>query len=151
MNYFTRYISRAPLLFWYCFDDHLATFFKMDEIGHLPTIVWFFLLVVVIGLDGAMLGVEKLISRFKQPTTVQKMKLSPAVPVAPVVERPEPLQSPKIVSVPDPELKHIAIAALTSLRVAEPVAKRAVERALINCGSTASVEQLTKEALKQLA
>ncbi len=44
-------LGNLAMLFWYSYDDRLASFVGIPEIGQLPTIVWFVLGAVSVGSE----------------------------------------------------------------------------------------------------
>ena len=126
-----------PLLFWYCYDDHLASIFGVD-IGHVPVLAWFLLVLFSASTEGLRIfAVSKLRSfSFKMPKKVS---------AAPREKKEKP---PQVVV--DNSVEQDAVAALAVLNIKGPVAAPAVRRALAGFANTPSVTDLVKASLQQL-
>lgn len=136
-------MGRLVLLFWYCYDDHLASIFGNDSIGHVPILVWFLLIVLTAAVDliswfGKVQGL-KLYYRFR-PKVKTRQQRKPA---------PQPVAAGGPTLVADNESDD-AVEALVGLRVARPVAVRVVAQARAELGADAPVQAVTKAALRRL-
>lgn len=152
-----RYFVHAPLLFWFCYDDHLASLLGVDAVGHVPMVAWAMMLLFLLLAELILFGLQRLLDWARltfRRLPVRRALREPAQEGKVRDLRPAPAKetrTPTVSSAREQSMSQQVMEVLLTLGIKKDRAERALHRAVADVGYTSTVEDLTKATLKHCA